>query len=532
MGLQAEGATRKEVAVKEEPKKGLIIYTDGGCRPKNPGNAGWGIHGYLYDAVKPKKGSGLGDHFLTNHGYLSREDAGKRTLTFVEYTTDVFMAAIKNSKTDLLEVTPTYYVNGFGSFLSEQTNNVAELTATIEGLKFALEHGVDVVEVWTDSEYVRRGVEDWLPGWIRNNFIRPDLTEVKNKKEWQELLSIREQLKNRGTHVQVRWIRSHMDSMGNTEADHAATAGVIQSMRNRSGFNKDAQQYSSVSTEKAEGYWKYDSERHPFIALPRMYFNTKEEYMREGEYYFGTHGKDDDHVGKRISDGAYSVVILKEKDHVLEMVRSFCCRYAEDGDNIMFARLDQLYNPTIHRELTLFNDNAMVPVKNTSRGRLSLETTGAVPLVDHVDPPLLAYRAVDCVTEMLGNLQQFLANDPRLVRTDITDILYETVEKPTKKGTESFLQLKAEYNVGFASLNVVANYQLDDSVQTAPVTLTLGIDLLTRNSLKRLETTSPKVTLITWAESADAFRYATVIQSGEDVGIWAGYYSNLRIVSK
>jgi len=306
----------------------------------------------------------------------------------------------------------------------------------------------------------------------------------------------------------------------------------MQATRNHAGFHGTTQANGAIFVAKPDGYWKYDSEKHPFIAHPRMYFNTKAAYMRPGEYYFGTHGKDDDHIGKRISDGAYAVVILKEPDSVLEMVRSFCCKAAGDSDNIMVARLDQVYNPTVHRELTMFDSNAMVPSR--VRKGLNLDTLNdtPVPLVDHISPALLAYRAVDCVTEMLDTLKQFQENDPRIVCTDITDILYETVEKPTKKGSESFKQLKGEYNVGFASLEVDANYQGKDTIKTAPVTLTLSIDLLNRNSLKRLETTDPKVTLITWRETEEAFRYATVVQSGDDIGIWAGYYSNLRIVSK
>jgi hypothetical protein len=86
------------------------------------------------------------------------------------------------------------------------------------------------------------------------------------------------------------------------------------------------------------------------------------------------------------------------------------------------------------------------------------------------------------------------------------------------------------YNVGFAALELDVNYKSDDGILAAPVILTLGIDLLDRNALKKLEIYNPKVTIISWLEAPGVFRYATVIEANEDVGIWAGCYSNLRIV--
>jgi hypothetical protein len=118
--------------------------------------------------------------------------------------------------------------------------------------------------------------------------------------------------------------------------------------------------------------------------------------------------------------------------------------------------------------------------------------------------------------------------------TDLTPILYETVVKTVKK--ESTLQrvLKEQYTVGFAALDVMANYLSDAAtgeLGQATLKLTLGIDLLDRNGLRRLEKFNPKVSLITWLESELAFRHATVIEIDGAVGIWAGMYSNIRVIT-
>ena len=141
-------------------------------------------------------------------------------------------------------------------------------------------------------------------------------------------------------------------------------------------------------------------------------------------------------------------------------------------------------------------------------------------------------RAVDSLAELSAKLEQYLAKHPLIACTDLTETLYEKSVAVSKKGeVTTSLKLKAEYNVGFAAFQAEAAYCVDDSQQSkAVVTLTLGIDLLDRNALKRLESLNPKVTLITWLEAPHVFRYATVVETATDRGIWAGVYSNLRVV--
>jgi ribonuclease HI len=70
----------------------------------------------------------------------------------------------------------------------ETTNNRMELMAVIEGL-LALKRPC-VVELYTDSEYVRRGLAEWMAGWKRNGWRRRErdrLVPVKNEDLWKRL---------------------------------------------------------------------------------------------------------------------------------------------------------------------------------------------------------------------------------------------------------------------------------------------------------------------------------------------------------
>lgn len=487
-----------------EHHQGLVVYTDGGCRPSR-GAGGWGIHGYLYTTEPSTKGSGQPDNYLTKHGYVLKVEV--------------------DDVEKIGQVTPIHYVDGYGSFPQEVTNNIAELTAATQALVHAFSWDVKEVLILTDSEYTIKGITEWMSIWMSNGFTRRDGEPVANQGLWKEFVKARENLEQRGTSVRFEWVRGHDKFLGNIIADRAATLGVMSS---KLGIH-----VNQIVVTEAQGYWKYDTEKHPMLANRRCYFNTISDSLVPGEYYLGEHGTEDELLGKRMSDGTYSVVRLKEADMAIETVRSLHSKLAGGRDALMMIRLDQLFSANTHKEVSEWGAAAVV---QPNPRRLDLEDLGGAPLSREFNPPRLAVRAVLAVEELASKLDLYLAGAAGIGVTDLTPILYETITKSKKvKGggeqVEHHQKLRPEFGVGYAALAVEANYEVDGVVKTAPVTLTLGIDSLDRNALKRLETLSPKVSLISWLESPTAFRYATVVEAGEDKGIWAGVYSNLRIVS-
>jgi len=139
--------------------KNIEIYTDGACRG-NPGPGGWGA--------------------------LLRFDGQEKELCGGERDT---------------------------------TNNRMELTAAIEGLK-ALTEPCDVV-LTTDSQYVRKGITEWLAGWKRKGWRTAAKQPVKNVDLWQAL----DEQSNRHK-VDWRWVKGHSGHAENERADQLANRGI------------------------------------------------------------------------------------------------------------------------------------------------------------------------------------------------------------------------------------------------------------------------------------------------------------------
>jgi len=102
---------------------------------------------------------------------------------------------------------------------SVTTNNRMELTAAIMGLK-ALTRSAKVV-ITTDSNYLCKGITEWLPGWQKRGWKTADKKPVKNVDLWQAL----------ATEVQLhkvtwRWVKGHSGHAGNDAADALANQAI------------------------------------------------------------------------------------------------------------------------------------------------------------------------------------------------------------------------------------------------------------------------------------------------------------------
>ena len=135
------------------------IYTDGACSG-NPGPGGWGVVVYFNDGSRHELGG-----------------ADRQT-----------------------------------------TNNRMEMQAAIAALKFFTKHPKDAIELYTDSEYVRKGITEWIKGWKKKGWKTSTGKDVVNKDLWQEL-----DLLN-SNQVQWRYVRAHAGNEGNERCDAIARA--------------------------------------------------------------------------------------------------------------------------------------------------------------------------------------------------------------------------------------------------------------------------------------------------------------------
>jgi len=130
----------------------ITIYTDGSCL-NNPGNGGW--------------------------------------------------AAIININNDVKKIS--------GS-VKDTTNNKMELMAPIKALQEIKEK--QPIEIYTDSQYVKLGITDWVHKWIKNNWQTSKKEPVKNKELWIQLYEL-----TNSFDIKWIWVKAHAGNLLNEEVD-------------------------------------------------------------------------------------------------------------------------------------------------------------------------------------------------------------------------------------------------------------------------------------------------------------------------
>lgn len=104
---------------------------------------------------------------------------------------------------------------------ADTTNNRMELMAAIRGLK-ALKRSCEV-ELYTDSQYVRKGITEWMRGWKKNGWKTSARKPVKNEDLWRQL---DEEVARHS--INWHWVKGHSGNPGNELADELANKGVAE----------------------------------------------------------------------------------------------------------------------------------------------------------------------------------------------------------------------------------------------------------------------------------------------------------------
>ena len=96
--------------------------------------------------------------------------------------------------------------------VKDTTNNKMELMAPIKALQEV--KGNEQIEIYTDSQYVKLGITDWVHKWIKNNWQTSKKEPVKNKELWVQLHEL-----NNSSDVKWIWVKAHAGNTLNEEVD-------------------------------------------------------------------------------------------------------------------------------------------------------------------------------------------------------------------------------------------------------------------------------------------------------------------------
>ena len=96
--------------------------------------------------------------------------------------------------------------------VKDTTNNKMELMAPIQALQTIKER--QPIEIYTDSQYVRLGITDWVHKWLKNNWLTSKKEPVKNKELWIQLYEL-----NKSHEIKWIWVKAHAGNILNEEVD-------------------------------------------------------------------------------------------------------------------------------------------------------------------------------------------------------------------------------------------------------------------------------------------------------------------------
>lgn len=102
------------------------------------------------------------------------------------------------------------------------TNNLMEMQAVIEALRFADEHNISCLKIFSDSQYVVNGITKWIHSWLKNNWKGGS---VANIDKWKEMLHL---VNSNNKTVRFEWIKGHAKNTFNELCDELCTINIAK----------------------------------------------------------------------------------------------------------------------------------------------------------------------------------------------------------------------------------------------------------------------------------------------------------------
>lgn len=111
------------------------------------------------------------------------------------------------------------------------TNNIGELIAIREAMKDIIDRNPDKAVIYSDSQYVIKGICEWSDNWQKNGWKTSGGNPVKNVELFKEILSLRDEC-SKMVKLELKWVKGHDENPGNERADQLALRAATEAERN------------------------------------------------------------------------------------------------------------------------------------------------------------------------------------------------------------------------------------------------------------------------------------------------------------
>ena len=452
-----------------------VFSVDGSAYP-NPGHYGYGVHGYIYETgVYNKNNDRLNTHHTTNIGYIEHENIGR-----------------SESK----EVKPTHYLDMIGGYSDRGTNNMGELLAIVELLRYFNNSDVDVKDILihSDSTYAMGACEAMLKGSTRWN--APDKPNLNILRDMSDVIKT---TLDRGAKVKLVKVKGHSGELGNHMADRLAFLGRVNSSKGIYGIKYNFREGK---------YWKLKDSKHPFINVNHLFFTN--DTRVENSYIIMDYPTDIE-LGKKTNESLYGVVVMKEPIPVVDDVVTSFNNGMQSLGVLSTMKISDLYN-----QYHIVNRDAFgTDIYMFDKRSKILNVMDNLPIARNIQPVGLATQMYTKTLNLRHILNSYINDEPTTTRElhDVTNTFFgaDAKDKPV-----------CILPNGARIIDVMINVK--DKEHKLP--MMLGIDLISRNNIKRLEKLNPKVTIISDIVGGKVIEYYTVIECDDGVAIYCNFYSN------